>query len=137
MLEFNVSPNTQVGRVMIDHQVYDNENAYKIEDDKYSRGGEFLENFVTDNIIEFSKRWLHLAGFKEILEDINEYYSRFNIGTYQDMYYSNSPIVPVLNGNDTEILNTDKVTDAIEFSDQYIRPENYTFNNIQKGLISA
>ena len=42
--------------------------------EKYSRGGEFIENMVTDNIIEFCKRWFHLAGFNEILEDINEFY---------------------------------------------------------------
>ena len=134
MLEFNIAPNTQIGRIEIDHQVYDNENAYNIEEGKYSRGGEFLDNFVTDNIIEFSKRWLHLAGFKEMLYDINEFYSRYNLGKYQDLYYSNSPILPVLNGNDDSILCKDTVRDPIEFYGQYVRKEGMTFDNLKKAL---
>lgn len=135
MLEFNTSPSTQIGRIEIDHKVYENENVYNVDPEKYSRGGEFLDNFVTDNIIEFSKRWLHLAGFKEILYDINEFYSRFNLGSYQELYYSNSPIIPVLNGNECNTLNKDNIRTPIEFFDQYKRPEDYTFNNIQKGLL--
>ena len=136
MLEFNVSPSTQIGRVTVDHQVHDRENVYKVEEEKYSRGGEFIDNFVSDNIIEFSKRWLHLAGFKEMLEDINEYYNQFGIGSYRDMYYSNSPIVPTLNGNTGVNLVDGEVSDAIVFFDQYVRPINMTFDNIQKGLVS-
>ena len=30
---------------------------------------------VTDNEIEFCKRWFHLAGFNELLEDANEYFA--------------------------------------------------------------
>ena len=72
-LENNIAPNTQLGRIIIPDKVYKNENAYN--NDKYERGGEFIENFVTDNIIEFCSRWLHLADFVEFLEDMNEYYA--------------------------------------------------------------
>ena len=134
MLEFNVAPNTQIGRIEIRQKVYENENAFNVEEGKYSRGGEFIENLVTDNIIEFSKRWLHLGGFEDVLIDINEYYNRFGYKSYQDMYYSNSPILPTLNGNDSDILCKDKVRDVIEFFDQYNRPDDMSFNNIQKML---
>lgn len=50
---------------------YDNENIY--HNPKYSRSGEFAENLVSDNIIEFCKRWLGLGGIKEILNDMIEY----------------------------------------------------------------
>jgi hypothetical protein len=72
-LENNIAPNTQLGRIIIPDKVYKNENAYN--NDKYERGGEFIENLVTDNIIEFCSRWLHLADFTEFLEDMNEYYA--------------------------------------------------------------
>lgn len=71
MSEFNIAPNTQIGRIEIDKQVYDNENVYGL--DKYSRGGEFIENMVSDNIIEFCKRWFGLAGCMEFIEDMKEY----------------------------------------------------------------
>lgn len=76
IIEFNIAPNTQIGRIDIPDKVYDNENVYMNE--KYSRGGEFIENLVTDNTIEFCKRWLHLAGFNELLEDIKEFNEKYN-----------------------------------------------------------
>ena len=74
MLEFNIAPNTQYGKIVIPDKVYKNENAYCTAEEQYSRGGEFIENLVTDNIIEFCKRWYYLAGVNEIIEDIDEYY---------------------------------------------------------------
>lgn len=74
MLEFNIAPNTQYGKIVIPDKVYKNENAYGTAEEQYSRGGEFIENLVTDNIIEFCKRWYYLAGINEIIEDIDEYY---------------------------------------------------------------
>lgn len=58
-------------------KVYDNENAYMTP--KYSRGGEFMENMVSDNLLEFCKRWFHLAGFNEIIEDMNEFYKQYTV----------------------------------------------------------
>lgn len=71
-LENNIAPNTQIGKIIIEEQVYDNENRYG--NDKYERGGEFIENLVCDNIILFAHRWFRLANFKEMLSDIDEYY---------------------------------------------------------------
>ena len=135
MLEFNIAPNTQIGKIIIDHMVYKHENAFSVEETKYSRGGEFLDNFVCDNIIEFSSRWLHLGGIEDVINDIDEYYNRFNIGSYQNMYYSNSAILPTLNGNTSDILNKDKVTKPITFFDKFNRDKNMTYDNIRKGLL--
>ena len=54
---------------------YQNENLY--HNPKYSRSGEFMENLVSDNLIEFCKRWLCLGGILELLEDWNEYQRNF------------------------------------------------------------
>ena len=94
MNEFNIATNTQIGRIEIPHKVYPHENAYQIQG--YTRSGEFIENMVTDNIIEFFKRWFNLGGIIEVLKDINEYYSEYNLGNYQDMMNNLScPIIPV------------------------------------------
>ena len=71
-LENNIAPNTQIGKIEIHDKIYDKENRYV--NDKYERGGEFIENLVTDNHILFAHRWLGLANFKEFLNDVNEYY---------------------------------------------------------------
>ena len=85
MCEFNIAPNTQIGRVMIPEQVYDHENTYGIEEEKYSRGGEFIENLVTDNEIEYCKRWFHLAGIEEFLSDIDEFYAGRGLGNFSNL----------------------------------------------------
>lgn len=79
--EFNIAPNTQIGRIEIDEKIYDNENVYNEE--HYSRGGEFVENLVTDNTIEFSHRWFKLANFEEFIQDMDEYYEKLSgLGQY-------------------------------------------------------
>lgn len=57
------------------YKFYQNENVY--HNPKYSRSGEFMENLVSDNIIEFCKRWFNLAGILELIEDWNEYQKSF------------------------------------------------------------
>ena len=70
---------------------------------KYSRGGEFIENLVTDNHLSFCKRWFHLAGIQEFLDDMEEYRRQFMIsyssnGVYTPYYYDKNDkfvIVPI------------------------------------------
>ena len=71
-------------------KVYEHENAFDV--DKYSRGGEFVENLVTDNEIEFCHRWLRLANFQELIEDIDEYYNKFSCMSYSE---SINPLCPI------------------------------------------
>ena len=69
----NMAPNTQIGRIVIDHNVHNKENPYNYE--AYVGGGQFIEDFVSQNYIEFCERWLHLAGFEDMISDIIEYFS--------------------------------------------------------------
>ena len=123
MIEFNIAPNTQIGRIIIPNKVYSGENTYKIDEEKYSRSGEFIENLVTDNIIEFCRRWFNLAGINELLEDIAEYFNiKANMGSIYSSLYGNTPISI---GNNIEV--------AISFSNQVVDKPVYFYNNrIQK-----
>lgn len=107
MIEFNIAPNTQVGRIVIPEQVYEHENVYHTE--PYNRAGEFVEAMVSDTYSEFCRRWFHLAGFKELLEDIDEYYNRFGYGKYSELVKNHSPILPTIGG----------ITPAIQFGHRY------------------
>ena len=73
--ESNIASNTQIGKIEIPHKIYKNENSYNIEG--YSRSGEFIENKVTDNVIEFCHRWFHLGS---IMDLVNEVEDRINKG---------------------------------------------------------
>ena len=72
MREFNIAPNTQIGKIEIDHEVHDGENPFNY--DKYCRGGQFLQDYYSENYIEFCSRWLHLGTFSDVLDDMDEFY---------------------------------------------------------------
>ena len=85
MAEFNIAPNTQIGKIEIDHTIYEGENAYGTPDDKYSRGGEFIENMVTDNFIEFCVRWFKLGTIQDVINDADEYYNKYRLGQFSNL----------------------------------------------------
>ena len=95
--EFNIAPNTVIGKLEIDEKVYPNENVYKQE--LYQRGGEFLENIATDNYIEFSHRWFNLASFSDVVDDIDEFligYSEVESDYTKPFIPTSTPIVTPL-----------------------------------------
>jgi hypothetical protein len=57
------------------NKYYETENYYG--NDKYSRGGDFIEDMVTDNPIVFMHRWFSFADIKEFLIDWKEYNEKF------------------------------------------------------------
>ena len=117
-LENNIAPNTQIGKIEIEEKIYDNENRYL--NDKYERGGEFIENLVCDNIISFSNRWLHLANFNELLSDIQEYYMM----TFEPVTVNNFILNDCIYVNGKYILAPFKVA-----VDNKINPFSFTLNN--------
>ena len=70
---------------------------------KYSRGGEFLDNLMTSNILEFCWRWLNLVDIYDVESDIREFY---NYNSYEGpsidytlkdaIYISKSNMTPAL-----------------------------------------
>lgn len=78
-IEHNIAPNTLEGYIFIPERIWAKENINKL--DRYQRGGEFIENMVCDNHIEFCHRWFHLANVKEMIDDIKEYHYN-NIPNY-------------------------------------------------------
>ena len=77
-MQGNMAPNTQIGLIEMNNQVWSNENILK--DPDYWRAGEFVDNLVCQNIIMVANRWLSLASFKEfVLQDLIEYAAANNI----------------------------------------------------------
>lgn len=66
--EFNMAPNTQVGKIIIENSPYTDIPELKIDS-----GGSFIENLASYNFIEFCHRWLHMANIEQMLDDIDEY----------------------------------------------------------------
>lgn len=86
MREFNIAPNTQIGKIEIEQKVHDKENLF--EYDKYCRGGQFLEDLQCGCWLEFCSRWFHLATYSEFIEDMKEYISINGSIGYIDDYFT-------------------------------------------------
>ena len=117
ILENNIAPNTQIGRIEIKDKIHDQEHRYMYESDdisdsRYNRAGEFLENYMSGNVLEFCKRWMHLGDVYDVISDIEEYHNQYR-------YYGKP-----LNWNDKELVyfNNGSMQNGIEFK-QYSGPE--------------
>lgn len=129
ILENNLAPNTQVGRIIIEDPkdpkksfgLCEHPDMYSSDDNdaKYSRGGEFLENLMCGNPLEFGRRWLGLGDVYQVIEDLREFY-KFN-------KYSGKPIDFTI--RDAIYYTKDKSIKAVEFYDKYMAPTMITFEN--------
>lgn len=71
--EFNMSANTQIGKIKIPYKVHSKEGHIPSENFRFNRSREFSEDFTSKDWLEFCSRWLHLATYSELLDDIEEY----------------------------------------------------------------
>lgn len=68
-----MAPNTQIGKIKLPYKVHDKEGYLPSESFKFNRSREFSEDFTSKDWLEFGSRWLHLATYAELLDDIEEY----------------------------------------------------------------
>ena len=114
-IEFNIASNTQIGRIVIPDKVYEFENPYHYTGNQYTRAGDFIDCLVTDNIIEYCKRWFNLAGVEDMIKDIDEFYiERTNVS------YSNF-IKSGWNGQAEQVMKPvfNAVETPIEFNNNF------------------
>ena len=71
--EFNIAPNTQIGKLILKDKIYDGEN--RSNNDKYSREGQFMEDLQSHVYLEFAERWFHLGGYEDLYDDVIEYFN--------------------------------------------------------------
>lgn len=110
--QWNMAPNTQVGRLEIPVVVYEGEN--RLHNPKYNRSGAFIEDYLSDNYIEFMHRWFGLGNFEEVYKDIFEYFTYFEAAfdntLYDDIYHC--PIIAV------NFFDKDHPINVVQFFDQ-------------------
>lgn len=94
--EFNMAPNTQIGKITIHDHVHDLENPFNNE--FYDRAGQYIEDLASQNIISFCNRWLHYPSFKEWLDDLNEFLNEKNTPLYLLNWNHNDLMIKVPTG---------------------------------------
>ena len=85
-LEGNMAPNTQIGRIEIPDKIYEFENRFHVE--KWHRQEEFADCIMTQNILLLCSRWFGFANYRQLLEDVREY---FLMKYEYDMRYGYQP----------------------------------------------
>lgn len=70
--QFNIAPNTQIGMVIIDQQVYENENKCKF--DNWTRAGAFMEDFQSQVWLEICTRWFGLADYTTLYHEVEWFF---------------------------------------------------------------
>lgn len=68
-----MAPNTQVGKVLLPDRLDKNENRYN--NDGFDRVVWFIEDYVSHDRLNFCQRYLRLASYEEMFDDIIEYFS--------------------------------------------------------------
>lgn len=76
--EFNMSISTMIGRIYIDKPPYAGTPSLRV-----GNGGNYIENLMSYNIIEFAHRWLLLPDVEEMLIKMNEYFSTMRTPLYK------------------------------------------------------
>ena len=71
--EFNMAPNTQIGKVTFPEQIDPNE--HKLPREGWERQSAYMEDLQSGVYIEFAHRWMGFASYDELLDDIAEFYT--------------------------------------------------------------
>lgn len=108
-----MAPNTQIGMVEIPNQIYENENPSG--DDKFSRGGAFLEDLRSGDYLDFCKRWFKMGGYLELYYDLQEYFTTIkNPSTLLRAFTEDGLIIPFSFDNMDYIVPIIKDDDLIK-----------------------
>ena len=129
ILEFNLAPNTQIGRIIIEDKndpnrsfgLNEHPDMYSSDDNtaKYSRGGEFLENYMCNSPIEFGRRWMGLGDVFDVINDLIEFFK-----------YNGINGVPIgIKFNDSVYFVNTNATNAISIEDSYVGSSPVLFDN--------
>lgn len=86
MMQTNVGSHAQIGRIYINSEMNGVENKYN--NSMYFRGGSFLDDFHSNNWLEFCNRWLYLASYDDLLDDVIRYNTLINPTDNNIMYDS-------------------------------------------------
>ncbi len=78
--QFNIAPNTQIGKLTIPNTVYDNENPRRL--DNWTRESAFMEDMNSQVWLEICSRWFGLSDYTQLYFEVLNFLQT----TVQPMY---------------------------------------------------
>lgn len=119
-----MSPNTQIGKIQMPYKIHSKEGHIPSENFKFNRSREFAEDYTSKDWLEFGSRWLHLATYTELLDDINEYVNNEII--YVRQYNEQGLRIPMRRYDPNKIVVYSK--DCIDVNN----PRKYVIRRLEK-----
>jgi len=83
----NMAPNTMHGKIFLPEQVDPKEDRFNNED--FDRTSWFIEDLISGDVIDFCVRYLSMAGYEELYDDIINYYMN-KMNAYDGLFESNT-----------------------------------------------
>lgn len=131
--EFNIAPNTQIGKVFIPEKVFENENPYN--NDAYDRGGNFLDDMQSQNWIQFCSRWFGVSNFKSLLDDVYYYLNNIKMPFYHESYLRDGSISPVAIYKDKDqLIDVVRISQEKELDAVVIHAKAEDMDNALEGI---
>lgn len=93
--EFNIAPHTQIGRIEIEKQVYNNENPFN--NPYFNRGSQLLDDLQSKSYIEIGIRWFGLPSFVELYNHLLKVTGQL-YGVERTPYNDNGLYNPIIGG---------------------------------------
>lgn len=118
----------QIGKLFIEKQVYNRENPANL--DIWTRAGSFMEDLQSQVRLEFATRWLGLADYEELYNDVVEFFTKcMNALNGLSFYNYDGTKNPI-----TFYDNKKKYIQPIEFFDNKLKPveEKYKYFDVNK-----
>lgn len=88
--ENNMGNDTMIGKIFIPDPLWEKDNRFG--NPKYKRGGAYIEDLQSHNYLEFSTRWLGLADYATLIDDIREFLLLTNSRSITEVYYDENGI---------------------------------------------
>ncbi len=129
--EHGMAPNTLIGYIAMPRKIYDNENS--IHNPKYTRSGQFIEDFISDNPILFGYRWFKLANTIQMFKDIIEYFNTKEIPFYPIYNFLDNKITPISIYEENAKINV--VTVLSDQSEKLMNKEVSKLTDEQKKIL--
>lgn len=122
--QFNIAPNTQIGMILINQKVFENENKHKL--DNWTRQSAFAEDVQSQVWLVINSRWFNLADYTTLYNEVIEFFRTKANSMNGLRYYDRSGlIIPMIDYN-PNYLQTAMIYNTNEWNslqDAYI-PQN-------------
>ena len=139
LMENNIAPHTQIGKIEIPNQVFEGENQWSL--DKYVRETIYCEDLHSHHWISFGNRWFGLANYEDLYDQVIEYYTQYKNSNRSLYRYNDEGLVipvhmkPIKNElvNPVSFQNKDELRKVVSFT----KPRNNEFMDKLKSDIEG